>query len=58
MYDVPYIYVLLYVDDMLIAIRNMVEINDLKTLLENEFGMEDLGATKNILWIIFEDIKE
>nr|GEW86692.1 retrotransposon protein, putative, Ty1-copia subclass [Tanacetum cinerariifolium] len=44
-----YVYLLLYVDDMLIAAKNMAVINDLKALLKSEFEMKDLGATKKIL---------
>jgi hypothetical protein len=43
------VYLLLYVDDMLIAAKNLVEINRLKTQLSGEFEMKDLGATKKIL---------
>ena len=44
-----FIYLLLYVDDMLIACKNMFEMNRLKTLLQGEFEMKDLGAMKKIL---------
>jgi hypothetical protein len=47
--DGSYIFLLLYVDDMLIAARSMKEINKLKALLSREFDMKDLGATKKIL---------
>ena len=43
------VYLLLYVDDMLIAAKNLVEINKLKTQLSGELEMKDLGATKKIL---------
>ena len=43
------IYLLLYVDDMLIAAKSMSEINELKKQLSNEFEMKDLGAAKKIL---------
>ena len=43
------IYLLLYVDDMLIAARNKAEISMLKTQLGKEFEMKDLGAAKKIL---------
>ena len=42
-------FLLLYVDDMLIAARSMKEINKLKTLLRKEFDMKDLGGAKKIL---------
>src|SRR3954464_13885254 len=45
------IFLLLYVDDMLIATRSMKEINKLKTLLRKEFDMKDLGGAKKILGI-------
>ncbi|XXG70306.1 hypothetical protein AAC387_Pa06g3094 [Persea americana] len=44
-----YVYLLLYVDDMLIAAKDMSEINGLKTQLSGEFEMKDLGAVKKIL---------
>ena len=43
------IYLVLYVDDMLL-VGNDKEINqDLKTLLSSKFDMKDLGATNYIL---------
>ncbi|RVW92548.1 Retrovirus-related Pol polyprotein from transposon TNT 1-94 [Vitis vinifera] len=47
--DGSFIYLLLYVDDMLIAAKNRAEINKLKQLLSSEFEMKDLGAAKKIL---------
>ena len=49
MLDDCYIILLLYVDDMLIAGSNMVEIKKLKKKLSIEFAMKDLGASKQIL---------
>uniref|UniRef100_A0ACD5XBE3 Uncharacterized protein n=1 Tax=Avena sativa TaxID=4498 RepID=A0ACD5XBE3_AVESA len=43
------IYLLLYVDDMLIAAKGMKEITTLKAHLSSEFEMKDLGAAKKIL---------
>lgn len=43
------IYLLLYVDDMLIAGVNMDDIVELKRLLEREFEMKDFGDDKKIL---------
>ena len=43
------IYLLLYVDDMLIAAKRKKEITTLKKLLSSEFEMKDLGAAKKIL---------
>ena len=43
------VFLLLYVDDMLIASKSRVEINTLKTLLKTEFDMKDLGAARRIL---------
>ena len=40
---------LLYVDDMLIAGKNIDDIVELKALLGKEFDMKDLGAAKKIL---------
>ena len=44
-----YIYLLLYVDDMLVACKNKAEIERLKTQLSLEFEMKDLGEAKKIL---------
>jgi hypothetical protein len=44
-----YIILLLYVDEMLVARSNMLNINVLKRKLANLFVMKDLGATKKIL---------
>jgi hypothetical protein len=50
-FNASYIILLLYVDDMLIAGSNMVEINKLKRQIQmsEEFEMKDLGAAKQIL---------
>jgi len=44
-----FIYLLLYVDDMLIVASNIEEIVRLKEQLGSVFEMKDLGATKRIL---------
>jgi hypothetical protein len=49
--DDSFIFLLLYVDDMLIAAKSIVEVNKLKVLLSKEFDMKDLDATKKILGI-------
>ncbi|WVZ87241.1 hypothetical protein U9M48_033912 [Paspalum notatum var. saurae] len=46
------IYLLLYVDDMLIAAKEKSEIAKLKAQLNKEFEMKDLGAAKKILGYI------
>ncbi|GJX70172.1 transposable element [Tanacetum coccineum] len=43
------IYLLLYVDDMLVAAKDMEEIKKLKIILNTEFDMKDLGAARKIL---------
>ena len=45
------IILILYVDDMLIACRDMSKINELKGILNFEFDMKDLGTVKKILGI-------
>jgi len=47
--DGSYIFLLLYVDDMLVAVRSMKEVNKLKALLSKEFNMKDFGTAKKIL---------
>ena len=44
-----YVYLLIYVDDMLLASKDMEVIDDLKLLLNSEFDMKDLGRAKKIL---------
>ncbi|GKF84580.1 retrovirus-related pol polyprotein from transposon TNT 1-94, partial [Tanacetum coccineum] len=44
-----YIYLLLYIDDMLIACKSKVEIGSTKSLLKKEFDMKELGEAKKIL---------
>ncbi|GMP51093.1 hypothetical protein CsSME_00017460 [Camellia sinensis var. sinensis] len=47
--DGSFIYLLLYVDDMLIASTSKVEIDKLKAQLAREFDMKDLGEAKKVL---------
>jgi len=44
-----YIYLLLYIYDMLIASTNRSSIDKLKVWLSSEFEMKDLGEAKRIL---------
>jgi hypothetical protein len=44
-----FIYVSLYVDDMLLIGKNMNAIEEVKKHLSSKFDMEDLGATNFIL---------
>lgn len=47
--DGSIIFLLLYVDDMLITSKSVDEVKKLKTLLSKECDMKDLGAAKMIL---------
>nr|GEX66636.1 retrotransposon protein, putative, Ty1-copia subclass [Tanacetum cinerariifolium] len=47
--DGSFLYLVLYVDDMLIAAPNKDQIRELKDQLSNKFDMKDLGAAKMIL---------
>ncbi|KAL0438953.1 UNVERIFIED_CONTAM: Retrovirus-related Pol polyprotein from transposon TNT 1-94 [Sesamum latifolium] len=47
--DGSFIFLLLYVDDMLIAAKNMHDVLALKALLSQEFDMKDLSAATKIL---------
>ncbi|KAJ9560945.1 LOW QUALITY PROTEIN: hypothetical protein OSB04_006105 [Centaurea solstitialis] len=47
--DGSILYLLLYVDDMLIAAKDMGEVQKVKDQLNSEFDMKDLGAAKKIL---------
>jgi hypothetical protein len=49
--DGEIILLLLYVDDMLIACKDMSKIQELKKQLGDEFDMKDLGAAQKILGI-------
>lgn len=50
------VYLLLYVDDMLIASKSMSEVEKLKAELSSEFEMKDLGTARKILGMdIFRD---
>ena len=49
--DDHYIYLLLYVDDMLIACKWREEIEKLKVMLNLEFDMKDLGTAEKILGV-------
>src|ERR1044072_582813 len=50
------IFLLLYVDDMVIASNHWSDVNDLKAKLSREFDMKDLGAANKILGMeIFRD---
>ncbi|GJW55667.1 retrotransposon protein, putative, ty1-copia subclass [Tanacetum coccineum] len=44
-----YIYILLYLDDMLIACKSKAEIGSTKSLLKKKFDMKELGEAKKIL---------
>ena len=53
-----FIYLLIYVNDMLVACKDKTEIQSLKVILKTEFDMKDLGAAKRILGInIIRDIR-
>ena len=47
--DGSYIFLALYIDDILVAVKSKQEIVKLKSLLSSEFDMKDLGAAKKIL---------
>jgi hypothetical protein len=47
--NVSFVYLLRFVDDMLIVAQNKVEIDGLKTLLSSKFKMKDLGTIKKVL---------
>ncbi|KAG8480232.1 hypothetical protein CXB51_024818 [Gossypium anomalum] len=49
--DGSFVYILLYVDDMLIAAKDKREIRKVKAQLSEEFEMKDLGPAKKILGI-------
>ena len=52
--DESRIYLILYVDDMLIAGSNQVEIGKLKRSLHDKFAMKELGQARHILGMRIE----
>ena len=44
-----FIFLLLYVEDMLIATKSIMEVNKLMVLLSKKFDMKDLSIVKKIL---------
>ena len=49
-----YVYLLLYIDDILIASRSRSVIDNLKKDLSSEFEMKDLGEVKKMLGMKIE----
>lgn len=49
LHDGSFVYLLIYVDDMLIAAKLVAEVCRLKAELKVEFDMKNLGAVKKIL---------
>jgi hypothetical protein len=47
-----FVYLLLYVDDMLIAAKSMFEVKRLKSLLGDKFEIKDLGGAMKILLFV------
>ena len=47
--DQSRLYLLLYMNDILIACRNRRVVQELKAVLSQEFEMKDLGLTRKIL---------
>jgi len=50
--DGSFIYLLLFVDDMLITAKIMFEVKKLKSLLGDEFEMKNLGGAKKIIGLV------
>jgi len=53
-----YIYLLLYVDDMLIVFKSRYIIDKLKKDLSSKFEMKDLGEAKKVLGMEIEGDRE
>ncbi|CAM8943858.1 unnamed protein product [Rhodiola kirilowii] len=56
--DDSLIYLLLYVDDMLIVCKDLAAINDLKFQLNTNFEMKDLGSAKRIIGMQIKRIRK
>lgn len=50
--DDSFVFMLLFIDDILIVVNILHDVNEFKIMLEKEFGMKDLGVAKNIMLII------
>ena len=48
------IYLILFVDDLLMCGKNKRKIDEIKNKLSNKFGMRDLGEVKTYLGIYIE----
>ena len=46
-----YIFLVLYIDDILLAINDIYLLHDIKRFLSNIFEMKDLGDASFVLWI-------
>ena len=55
--DGSMIYLLLYVDDVLVATKKKNDIATLKELLSSEFDMKDLGPARKILGLDLDSEK-
>ena len=53
-YDVNFIIIVLYVDDLLITSTTVASISIIKTTLHNAFEMNDLGLLKEFLGLEIE----
>lgn len=53
-----YIYLLLYVDDMLLVSKNMKDVEKVKKMLAKRFDMKDLGPARRILGMDIERDRE
>lgn len=49
--DKSFVFLLLYIDDMLITSKNIFEINILNAQFSAKFEMKDLRIVKKILWM-------
>lgn len=49
LYDCSFVFLLLFVKDILIASNHLNDVNELKIMLGKEFDMKDLGDAKKIL---------
>lgn len=49
--DDSFIFMLFYVDDMLIVASHLHDVNELKIILRKDSDMKDLGVAKKILYM-------
>lgn len=48
------VYLLLYIDDILLISKSKSKLNELKSILNTNFDMKDLGPARKVLGMVIE----